>query len=117
MGRNPSDFDDYPEKKFEWSLDYRAKKHDWKHRDKVSPKQYHEMFWKRLGKSDLPIDLSHYNKEELYSSIQFKLLYTTDTIYTMQVIWELPGRNTPYRVVINVEKVGEDFKVVGLNKS
>ena len=117
-GRNPSDFG-HTKKRFKWSLDYPVKKHDWLERDGVNSNEYEAVFWKMLKKDYcLPTDTQNLDRNFLYSSIKLKLLhYSEQFIYTVQVIWKLANVNKTYIAILDIQKEGNDYKIVGLNKA
>jgi len=120
--RNPSNFD-YSERKYEWSIGYPVKKHDWMNkdgmkRDTLNPKIYEEVFWGMLKEQyKLPIDSQDMDRDFLYSSIRLKLLYYSPSdIYTVQVIWKIPNVKKTFIAIINIQKKKDTYKIIGFNK-
>jgi hypothetical protein len=82
---------------------------------KIDTNSFSPFFWGLL-KEFYSLPKNHTNNLSfLEKDIAIDILYLSDEIYTIRVIWKLPSVKVPYTAFLAVKKIDEIYKVIGFN--
>lgn len=93
----------------------------WKQWDGIDQNRFDEIFWQaRKGcrfYNLKPIKSDSTLKEVFYKDMRIKILYCNyNEIYTIQIFANIPETGDSFVAIVDIQKYGNEFKVIGLNK-